>query len=311
MNIRAIISGIVVLLVIIVCVALRPFSTIPAGHVGVGDVFGSVQSEVYEEGFNWKWPWVDITPFDAREKTLKITLDVPSQDQMATTFDISIQYRLIKEMAPTMLKETGSPQEVLDVHMIPLMHSATREIGKSVDKAEKFFEQSVQKRMQSELFTELSDLTKKGVRIEKLLIRKVKLPKLITDAVEKKKEVAQAAERAKEELKKFKIDQERRDAEAMASKRAEIIQADKKAEVALKIANGNLNAARIDAQATIVSAEAEAKSKQVVIDVIGRDAYVKLELAKVLPKLANGNHIIMMDPKGNVLPFMDMNKFNK
>lgn len=309
MKIKNIIIIVAAVFVIGMGIALKPFTTIPAGHVGVGNVFGSVQQKTYTEGFNWVAPWVDVVAFDAREKTLKVTLDVPSQDQLSTTFDISIQYRLIKEMAPTMLSETGSPQEVIDVHMIPLMHSTTREIGKSVTKAEDFFEQSVQKRMQIEMLAALSPLASKGIAIEKLLIRKVTLPNLITKAVEKKKEVAQAAEKAIEELKKFKIDQNRKEAESLAKKKAEIIDAEKKAEVALTIANGNLQAAIIDAKATIVSAEADARAKRAVIDVIGADAYVKLKTAEVLPKLANGNHIIMMDPKGNMLPFMDINKF--
>ena len=308
MNIKTIIKIVSIVFVIGLFIALRPFTTIPAGHVGVGNIFGSVQKNIYTEGFNWVMPWVDVIAFDAREKTLKVTLDVPSQDQLSTTFDISIQYRLIKEMAPKMLSETGSPQEVIDVHMTPLMHSTTREVGKGIKKAEDFFEQSIQKRMQVEMLAALSPLASKGIAIEKLLIRKVTLPNLITRAVEKKKEVAQAAEKAVEELKKFKIDQERKEAESLAKKKAEIIDAEKKAEVALTVANGNLQAAMIDAKATIITADAEAKAKRVVIDVIGSDAYVKLKTAEILPQLANGNHIIMMDPKGNMLPFMDINK---
>ena len=237
---------------------------------------------------------------------MKVTLDVPSQDQLSTTFDISIQYRLIKSMAPTMKSETGSPQEVLDVHMLPLMHSATREIGKSVEKAEMFFDQATQKRMQIELLTALTPLTSKGIGIEKMLIRKVTLPTLITKAVEAKKEVAQAAEKAVEELKKFKIDQQRKEAEALAEKKAEIIQAQKKAEVALTVANGNLKAAKVDAEALLVAADAEATAKKKVITAIGPDTYRQLELAKSLAKLADGNHIIVMDPKGGMMPFMDM-----
>lgn len=212
-------------------------------------------------------------------------------------------------MAPTMLSETGTPQEVIDVHMTPLMNSATREIGKSVTDAELFFEQTVQKDFQKELLARLTTLTDKGIAVTKIFIRNVQLPDLIVKAVEAKKLATQAADRAKEELKKFKVDQDRKKTQALAEKEAEVIEAQKKAEVALTIANGNLAAAKINAQATLVRATAEAAAKKKAIAVVGLPGYIKLETAKVLPKLANGNHIIMMDPKGNILPFMDMNKF--
>lgn len=299
----------IVIGVIAIAVVLNMFEIVPSGYVGVGDVFGKVQQVVYEEGFNTKAPWVTVTPYDAREKTKKVTLGVPSKDQQTTMFDISIQYRLIKSKAPMMKSETGTMQEVVDVHMEPLINSVTREIGKGVEKAEMFFEQGIQARMQNELYSKLSILSDKGIKIEKLLIRDVRLPKNILKAIESKKAVAQSAEKAIEELKKFRVDQQQKKEKALAEKEADVIEAQKKAEVALTIANGNLASARINSQATIINAKAEAEAKKLITDIIGREGYVTLETAKVLPQLANGNHIIMMDPsKNNMLPFMDMTK---
>jgi regulator of protease activity HflC (stomatin/prohibitin superfamily) len=309
-KIKVLLGVVLVLIVITALIVPTMFTTIKPGHVGVGTVFGSVQQSVYNEGFNWKSPWVSITSFDARQKSYKDTMGVPSKDQLTTDFDLSVQYRLIASMAPEMMRETGTPEDVVNIHMVPYMRSLMREIGKSVKRAEDFFDQTEQTRVQNELFTALdSTLTKKGIKIEKLLIRDVRLPDLITDAVEAKKEVAQAAEKAKEELKKFKVDQERREAEAEARKRAEIIEAQKKAEVAKTVAEGDLVAARINAESTIVLAEAQAAAVKKQIDVLGLTAYVKLKTAEVLPMLAAGNHLILMDPEGsNMLPFMDMSK---
>lgn len=305
--------GIVALIAIATIIFLiNAFTTIPAGHVGVGSLFGKVQSEVYEEGFHLVNPLVKITLFDAREKTYKDTMGVPSQDQLLTKFDISIQYRLIKSLAPIMLKETGGPAEVIEVHMLPILRSQLREIGKSVRVAEDFYDQPTQQRLQSELFTGLTAyLSKKGIKIEKLLIRDITLPKIITDAVMRKKQAAQDAEKAKEDLKKFRVEQEKKEAQALAEKKAEIIEAQKKAEVALTIANGELAAARIDAKAILVRAQANADARKKQIDVVGRDAYVKLEALKVIPDLANGNHIFMMDSASKALPFMNMADFAK
>ena len=292
---------------VMLILGIMSFTTIPAGQVGVASVFGKVKQGVMEEGFNIKSPFTAVTLFDARQKTHLEKMGVPSKDQLITSFDISIQYRLIKEMAPSMLKETGSPSEVIEVHMKPLLRSRTREIGKSVAKAEDFYQQDVQQRLQTELLESLSVLSTKGIRIEQLLMRNVELPKLITDAVAKKKQMAQEAEAETEALKKFKVQQERKEAEALAAKKAEVIQAEKKKEVMLIGASAQLEASRIEAEAILVRATAEAEAKKKIIDVMTAEGFIKLEAMKSLEKLANGNHVFIMDPNAATpLPFMNL-----
>jgi len=300
------------LVIVVLVFGLNVFTTIPSGHVGVGSLFGKVKSEIYSEGIHLVNPFLKITLFDARQKTHKDSMGVPSRDQLITEFELSIQYRLIKEKAPFMFKETGTPKEVIDVHMIPLLRSQMREIGKSVDKAEQFYDQVIQKRIQEELLTGLMSLSEKGIKVEKLLIREVILPKIITDAVVRKKEAAQAAEKAKEELKKFKVEQERKEAQADAEKRAELIEANKKKEVMLISANARLEAAKIDAQATLVSAKAEAEAKKEIIQALTLDGFIHLESMKTLKELQNGNHIIILDSKStSPLPFLNLNQIQK
>jgi|SaaInlStandDraft_1057018.scaffolds.fasta_scaffold04416_5 regulator of protease activity HflC (stomatin/prohibitin superfamily) len=280
---------------------------VPPGQVGVGSFLGKVIDAPYEEGFHLKSPLTSITLFDARQKTLKESMSVPSRDQLLTTFDISIQYRLIKEKAPHMLKETGAPQQVVDVHMTPLLRSQLRELGKTVETAEKFYDNEIQHRLQTQLLDAMHPLQSKGILIEKLLIRDITLPKIITDAVLRKKEAAQSAEKAKEELKRFKVDQERKEAQAEAEKRAELIQANKKKEVLLIQANAELEAAKIDAESMLVRARAEAEAKKVVIDTLTLEGFVKLESMQALKDFQNGNHVIIMDPKStNPLPFLNL-----
>ncbi len=304
--------GGIIFFFIAVFIITRFFTTIPAGHVGVGTMFGKVQKSIYTEGIHVINPLLKITLFDARQKTHKEAMGVPSIDQLITKFDLSIQYRLIKEQAPVMLKETGTPREVLEVHMMPLLRSQMREIGKSVPKAENFYEQAVQQRIQVELLSGLSTLASKGIKIEKLLIREVTLPSIITNAVMRKKEAAQAAEKAKEELKKFKVDQERKEAQAVADKRAALIQATKKKEVMLIGANAQLEAARVEAKSVLVRAEAEAEAKRKIIKVITLEGYLKLESMDVLRDLQDGNHLIILDPNTtSPLPFLNLDQVRK
>lgn len=305
-----IVSGLAACVLLVgVFIGFNSWTTIKSGHVGVSTLFGKVQDTVLDEGFNLVNPLAIISEVDARQKTYKSSIGVPSKDQLITRFELSLQYRLIKEKAPDMKKNTGTPQDVLDVHMVPNLRSYVRELGKSVAKAEDFYQQEVQKRIQDELLAELSKLCEKGIRVEKILIRDVVLPKIITDAVQRKKEAAQAAEKAKEELRKFKVDQERKEAQALAEEKAELIDANKKKQVMLIAANAELEAARIKAKAIVVEAEALAEAKKKQIEVVGEKNYVTLEAFKSLEYFQDGNHVIMMDPNAQqVLPFMNLTK---
>jgi regulator of protease activity HflC (stomatin/prohibitin superfamily) len=282
-------------------------NTVQPGQVGVVSLFGKVSSDVLPEGIHFTNPYAKVTPFDARQKTKKEAMGVPSQDQLTTTVEISIQYRLIKEKAANMLKETGSPDQVIDVHMIPRLRSKLREIGKSVQNAEDFYLQKTQARMQAELLAELTELSSHGIKVTQLLIRNVKLPKIITDAVARKKQAAQDAEKAKEDLKKFTVEQDKKKAQANAEKEAAIVAAKKEAEVRVTLAQGKLDAAMIEAKAVVVEAEAEKKAKQLIVEAVGVDNYVRLEALKALPAFQDGNHVIIMDPsKTSPLPFMNI-----
>jgi regulator of protease activity HflC (stomatin/prohibitin superfamily) len=295
--------------IIFIWLFFNTWTTVPAGNVGVKILFGEVQDGYYNEGFHFVNPLIDISLLDAKQKTIKDTIGVPSMDQLITTFEISVQYRLIKEQAPNMLKETGTPDQVINVHMIPLFRSKMREISKSVETAEMFYTQSVQQRIQEELLSSLSSLANKGISVKEVLIRDVKLPTVITDAVIRKKNAAQEAEKAKEELKKFKIDQEKKEAGALATKKAALIEANKKREVMLIASNAKLDAARIDAKATLVKAKAEAEAKTKIVNAITLEGYIKLESMKAIKYLQNGNHMIIMDPKSiNPLPFLNLTK---
>lgn len=302
-------SGVVALL-ILVGVIFSSLATVPAGNVGVVSLFGKVDNDIMEEGMNFKNPLAKVTLFDAKQKTHKENISMPSKDQLITSFEMSIQYRLIKSKASQMLQETGTPDEVVNVHMIPLLRSKAREIGKSVDNAEQFYDDAIQQRIQAELKASLTTLSEKGIQIDALLIRGVTLPSVITKAVQRKKEMAQEAEKAKEELNKFKVEQEKKEAQALAEKKAEVIEAQKKAEVMIIEAEGRKEQAEIDAKAVIITAEAEKKAKQLIIDAVGAENYVKLEALKVLPTFQNGNHFIFSDGKNgnNMLPFMNLDR---
>jgi len=200
----------------------RFFKSVPPGHVSVATIFGKVVDNPYNEGMhipvNPLYKWKD---FDVRQKTHFEQANVPSQDQLQTKLDVSVQYRLIGPEVPQIYRDTGDIERVVEVHLRPKLRSLLREQGKSIKRAEDFFLEETQETLQASLTIGLQEyLAPKGIDVEAALIRDIQLPPFITKAIEQKKEREQAVERQKAELERFRTEQQQRVAQAEAERRA-------------------------------------------------------------------------------------------
>jgi regulator of protease activity HflC (stomatin/prohibitin superfamily) len=212
----------VVVVILVLIVGGRFYKSVPAGHVAVATLFGSVKSEPYEAGLHIPInPLYDWHLYDVREKTVMEQAKVPSQDQLQTTIDVSVQYSLIRADAPRILKETGTAQDVLKVHIIPKLRSLIREQGKTVKRAEDFFLEESTVTLQTALLEGLRDyLGSKGIEVGAVLLRGIALPVFITKAIESKKEREQEVEKQKAELERFRTEQQQLVAAAQAERAA-------------------------------------------------------------------------------------------
>jgi len=205
------------------------YQQVPAGYVGVATLFGEVQSDPYEEGLH-----IPVNPFyewflyDVRQKSHLEEANVPSQDQLQTKIQVSVQFKLMNESAPMILQETGHAQDVLRVHIVPKLRSLLREQGKAIKRAEDFFLEETQQNMQTSLLEGLRDyLGTKGVNVGAVLIRDISLPPFIIKAIESKKEREQEVEKQKAELERFETEQQQKVALAKAESKAATEQANK------------------------------------------------------------------------------------
>ena len=205
------------------------YQQVPAGYVAVATLFGEVQSDPYEEGLH-----IPVNPFyewflyDVRQKSHLEEANVPSQDQLQTKIQVSVQFRLMKDMAPKILQETGQAQDVLRVHIVPKLRSLLREQGKAIKRAEDFFLEETQQNMQTSLVGGLrAYLGAKGVNVGAVLIRDISLPPFIIKAIESKKEREQEVEKQKAELLRFETEQQQKVALAKAESEAATEQAAK------------------------------------------------------------------------------------
>jgi len=207
---------------VIIFIGLNVVKTVPVGHVGVATLFGKAQATGYPEGLHipvnplYKW-----TMFDARKKTHLETANVPSQDQLQTRLDVSVQYRIDGTMAAKILGATGTAEAAVRVHLIPKLRSALREQGKSVRRAEDFFLEATQETLQTALTTGLrEDLAQQGIIVSEVLIRDITLPPFIVQAIEQKKEREQAVEQEKAELERVRTELQQQVARAQAGREA-------------------------------------------------------------------------------------------
>ncbi len=212
----------IVLVILLLVFGTRLWKSVPAGHVAVATLFGKVVDKPYKEGLHIPVnPLYQWTVYDTREKSHFETAKVPSQDQLQTSIDVSVQYRLRPEDTPRILRTTGTREQVLSVHLVPKLRSLLREQGKSVKRAEDFFKEETQAKLQDSLLTGLREyLDPKGVDVSAVLLRDISLPPFITKAIEAKKEREQEVEKQKAELERFRTEQQQKIAAAEAERKA-------------------------------------------------------------------------------------------
>ena len=190
---------------------------------------------------------------------------MPSQDQLQTQIDVSVQYRIIGEMAPEILRETGSAERAVAVHLQPTLRSLLREAGKSIKRAEDFFLEETQEQLQNIIEAGLrAVLQPKGIELQEVLLRDITLPLFITRAIEGKKEREQEVEKQKAELERFRTEQQQIVASATAER----------------------DAAELEAQKRVLLADAQAyEIKKLNEAIAGNPAYLQLQALEALKQI--------------------------
>lgn len=276
-------------IVTLITAILTTIVTVEPGHTGVATLFGKVQDEYRGPGLHFANPLYEWVYYDCRQKTYKEQMRVPSMDQLLTTMDVSVQYRLIPSMTPTLLNETGTMENLIDVHLQPMLRSILREQGKTVQSAEDFFQENVQRAVQENILTVLTEhLADKGVQIQGVLLRDIALPKTIQEGVEAKKKREQEAAREEAELRRFTTQQQQKVATAQAE----------------------FDAQKLAAEARKVAADAQAYEIKKINEAIAQNpAYIQLEALNALRAISQNpaNQIYFLNSDSpQPLPLMHM-----
>ncbi len=205
------IIGIMLVATAIIAVIFSFIRIVPAGTVGVVDLFGRVSEQVRLPGLNMINPFAKLEIMNVKTEQETELMDVPSKEGLSIVLDTTILYRLNSAKASEIYKTVGVGYR--DLIVIPQFRSACR--GITVNYEAKGLYTSGREEISRKIFTDLQGmLEERGIILEKVLLRSIKLPLMVSQAIEVKLKAEQESEQMKFVLQKEKQEAERKVIEA-------------------------------------------------------------------------------------------------
>jgi regulator of protease activity HflC (stomatin/prohibitin superfamily) len=195
-----------VLIIIAVVLMLSSFiRVVPAGTVGVVDLFGKVADVERKPGLNLVNPFAKLQIMNVKTEEEKEDMTVPSKEGLSVNLEVSILYRLSPAKASEIYSKVGL--DYRNIIVTPQFRSVCR--GVTVNYEAKALYTSGREEISQKIHDELKGLLEQnGVILEKVLPRTIRLPNTVSTAVEMKLKAEQEAEQMK-----FVLDKERKEAE--------------------------------------------------------------------------------------------------
>ncbi len=202
-------AGPVAIAILVAVVASTAVVQIPAGHVGVVTLFGSVSERALESGLHLVNPLARVIRMDIRTNEVKEVAQVPSKEGLSVGTEISVLFRLenapevYRLIGPTYVQRVVEPQVRSELRGVTARYEARALY--TVDRA--LIEQEIAKELEPKLAA-------RGLRLEAVLLRDVRLPEQVRQAIEAKAAAEQEAERMRFVLLKERQEAERKKIEA-------------------------------------------------------------------------------------------------
>jgi len=199
-----VVFGIVILLVLFFMGACS-VTKVDTGNVGVLTKFGRVTGDVLPEGIHLIDPLKSSNQLSVRTQEQKETASVPSSEGLIMTLEASLLFHLDKDRAADVYQRLGSDYQIKIVE--PTLRSAMREATSSHGANALYTgeREQVAKEIESNLASQLSA---RGIVVEKVLLRDIQLP----DSLKRSIELKQAAEQESLAM-QFKLQKEKQEAD--------------------------------------------------------------------------------------------------
>ena len=161
---------------------------VATGHVGVLTLFGRVTGETLGEGIHLINPLKTNNEMSVQTQTIKESANVPSSEGLMMSLDTSLIYHLNPDRSAEVFQKIGADYENLVVE--PTLRSAIREATASHSANALYTgeREMVAKQVYDQITSELS---KRGLAVENVLLRDVQLPATLKAAIEAKQQAEQ------------------------------------------------------------------------------------------------------------------------
>jgi prohibitin 1 len=191
---------------------IQCFTIIPAGHVGVVDLFGVVSQRALPAGVNLVNPLANVVKFSIQTKEHKETMQVLSREGLTIGLEMSVLYRLSPDSAARMY-QTVSNGDYETIVLIPQFRSISRSVTASFQASALY--STERERLGLAIQEELArTIAPRGVLVESTPLRNVALPTQLTEAIEQKQRADQESQRMEFILTKERQEADRKRIEA-------------------------------------------------------------------------------------------------
>ena len=204
------IRGIAVLIGILAAIAsiyhltARFLIVVPAGNVGIVELFGYVSDRPLQPGLHRINPFANVVNFSTRIKDLQEAVSVKSKEGLTFTMDVNLQYRLNPYQAREVYENIGvNEKDILTSRLRSIIRQILANYQSHTIYSQKQGE--ISQRIHQEMTKELQPL---GFVVEETLLKGITLPKNVRASIEEKLKAEQQSE-----LMEFELEKARQQAE--------------------------------------------------------------------------------------------------
>lgn len=196
---------------ILLLVLAKTVTVIPAGHVGVVDLFGRVSPDTLKSGIQLVNPLARIVKMSIQTQEIKETMDVPSKEGLTMRIEVSVLFHLDPEKAQDVYRTVG--EEFVPVLLEPQFRSVTRGVTAAYEA--KALYTSEREQLALVIAGDLRKLVEsRGIVVEATPMRQLTLPQRLAAAIEEKLGAEQESQRMQFVLQKEKQEADRKRIEA-------------------------------------------------------------------------------------------------
>ena len=166
---------------LLVILIFSSVTRVGTGHVGVLTLFGRVTGETLGEGIHLINPLKTNNEMSIQTQTIKESANVPSSEGLMMSLDTSLIYHLNPDRSAEVFQKIGADYE--NVVVEPTLRAAIREATASHTANALYTgeREMVAKQIYDQL---VSELNKRGLTVENVLLRDIQLPTTLKAAIE-------------------------------------------------------------------------------------------------------------------------------